>query len=96
MYFMTQLPKWNGMDAILMVVNQFSKLPKMAPSTIVIILDLVKLFFDMWIRHHGMSQFIISDRDALVLEGGDEIVISSMVFHPQTNGQIERVNGVLN
>ncbi len=55
MYFMTQLPKWNGMDAILMVVNQFSKLPKMAPTMIVIILDLVKLFFYMWIRHHGMS-----------------------------------------
>jgi hypothetical protein len=30
-------------------------LPKMAPTMIVIILDLVKLFFYMWIRHHGMS-----------------------------------------
>jgi hypothetical protein len=62
---------------------------------IMITCALVKLFFDMWIRHLGMPQFIISDRDTLVLEGGDEIVIFSIVFHPQIDGQIERVNGVL-
>jgi hypothetical protein len=28
---MTKLPEWNGMDAIFMVVNQLSKLAKMAP-----------------------------------------------------------------
>jgi len=32
MDFMTQLPKWNGMDAILVVVNWFSKLAKMVPT----------------------------------------------------------------
>ncbi len=30
MELMTQLPEWNGMDAIFMVVDQFSKLAKMA------------------------------------------------------------------
>jgi hypothetical protein len=30
-----------------------------------------------------------------VFEGGDEIAISNMVFQPQTDGQTERVNGVL-
>jgi hypothetical protein len=30
MDFMTQLVEWNGMDVVLMVVNQFSKLAKMA------------------------------------------------------------------
>jgi hypothetical protein len=30
--FMTQLFKWNGMDVILMVVDQFSKLAKMVPN----------------------------------------------------------------
>jgi hypothetical protein len=43
-----------------------------------------------------MPQFIISDRDAFVLEGGDKIVIFNMEFHPQTDGQTKRVNGVLN
>jgi hypothetical protein len=29
--FMTQLLEWNGIDVILMVVDRFSKLEKMAP-----------------------------------------------------------------
>ncbi len=62
---------------------------------IMITCDLVKLIFDMWIRHHGMPQFIISDKDTLLLEGQDEIIIFSIVFHPQIDGQIKRVNGVL-
>jgi hypothetical protein len=32
MDFMMQLPEWNGMDAILVLINQFSKLAKMAPN----------------------------------------------------------------
>jgi hypothetical protein len=35
MDFMTQLFKWNGIDAILMVVDQFSKLAKMAPTKMI-------------------------------------------------------------
>jgi hypothetical protein len=62
---MTQLPKWNGMDAILVVSDQFSKLTKMVlTKTIVTAFDSVKFFFDMWVKYHGMPQFIISDRDA--------------------------------
>jgi hypothetical protein len=55
--------EWD-MDAIFMVVDQFSKLAKMVPTkTIVTTFDLSKLFFDMWVTHHGMSQFIVNDRD---------------------------------
>jgi hypothetical protein len=61
---MTQLPEWNGMDAIFMVVNQLSKLTKMAPIKIIITtFDSTKLFFNMHVKHHGMPQFIVSDRD---------------------------------
>jgi hypothetical protein len=53
------------MDAILVVVNQFSKLAKMAPTkTIATTFDLAKLFFDMWVKHHMMLQFFVSDRYA--------------------------------
>ncbi len=53
------------MDAILVVIDQFSKLAKMAPiKTIVTTFNLVKMFFNMWVKYHGMPQFIISDRDA--------------------------------
>ncbi len=34
-----------------------------------------KLFDDMWVRHHGMLQFIINDKETFVLEGGDEVVV---------------------
>ncbi len=54
-----------------------------------------KLFYDMWVKHHGMLQFIISDKETCVLEGGMKLLFSTM-FHPQIDGQMERVNGVLN
>jgi hypothetical protein len=68
--FIIQLPKWNGMDTILVVVDQFSKLAKMVSiKMIVITFNLTKLFFDMWVRHHEMPQFIVSDRDAKFMMG---------------------------
>jgi hypothetical protein len=55
MDFMNQLFKWNGMDAILVLVDQFSKLAKMAlTKTIVTTFDETKLFFNMWVKHHKM------------------------------------------
>ncbi len=65
MDFMNQLLKWNGMDAILMIVDQFSKLAKAAWSKIIITtFNLMKLLFDMWVKHHRMLQFIVSNKDA--------------------------------
>jgi len=105
MDFMTQLPEWIGMDAILVVVNRFSKLVKMAPTKMIVTtFNSAKLFFNMWVRHHGMPQLIISDRNAkftasfckhLFRKVGMKLSFST-AFHPQTNGQIEKVNGVLN
>lgn len=64
MDFMTQLPKWNRMDVTFVVVDQFSKMAKMAPTKMVTTtVDSAKLFFDMWVRHHDMPQFIIIDRN---------------------------------
>lgn len=34
-----------------------------------------KLFYDMRVKHHGMLQFVISDKETCVLEGGDEVVV---------------------
>jgi hypothetical protein len=64
MDFMTQLPKCNRMDAILVVVDQLSTLAKLAPTkTIATIFNLAKLLFDMWVRHHGIPHFIVSDKN---------------------------------
>jgi hypothetical protein len=102
---MTQLPEWNGMDAILVVIDQFSKLAKMVSTkTIVTAFDSVKLLFDMWVKYDRMPQFIISNKDAKFMAGfwkhlfqnvGTKLSIN-MTFHPQTNGQKKRFNEVLN
>jgi hypothetical protein len=70
MDFMTQLLKWNGMDAILIVINQVFKLTKMVPTKMVTItFNFLKLFFNMWVKHHGMLQFIVSEKDAKFMMG---------------------------
>jgi hypothetical protein len=77
----------------------------MVPTkTIATTFDLAKLFFNMWVRHHGMPQFIVSDGNAkfmarfwkhLFWKVGTKLLFGT-TFHPQTNGQIKRVNEVLN
>jgi hypothetical protein len=62
--FMTCLPKWEGMDAIFVVVDKFSKLPKFTPTqTNATVTRMAKLFFNMWIQHNGMLTVIVSDQD---------------------------------
>jgi hypothetical protein len=92
------------MYTFFVVVIPFCKLAKMAPiTTIATTFDSTKLFFKMWVRHHGLPQFIISDRNAKFTMGFLKHLfrkvmmklLFNMAFHPQINGQIERVNGVL-
>jgi hypothetical protein len=58
----------------------------------------------MWVKHHGMPQFIVSDRNVKFTVGfwkhlfrkvGEKLLFN-MTFHAQINGQTKRVNGVLN
>jgi hypothetical protein len=61
------LLEWNGMDIILVVV---SKLAKMVPTkTIATTFNLTKFLFNIWVKHHGMLQFIISNKNAKFLVG---------------------------
>jgi hypothetical protein len=64
MDFMTCLLKWEGMDDIFVVVDMFSKLTKFTLThTNATMAGTTKLFFDMWVRHNGMSKVIVNDRD---------------------------------
>jgi len=38
-------------------------------KTNVITFDSMKLFFDMWVKHHGMLHFLVSDREAKLMMG---------------------------
>jgi hypothetical protein len=50
MFQWTCLPKWEGMNAIFVVVDKFFKLVKFAlTQTNAIVAGMVKLFFDMWV-----------------------------------------------
>ncbi len=53
------------MDTILVVVNRISKLANVAPTKMIAItFNSTKLLFDMWVRHLGMLQFTVNDKDA--------------------------------
>jgi hypothetical protein len=101
MNFMMQFFKWN-MNAILVVVDKLFKLTKMAPTKIIVAtFDWTKLFYDIWVRHHGVLQFIVSDRDAkistnflkhLFWKVGKKIVFN-IILHPQIDGQTKKSNG---
>jgi len=51
-------PKLNGTDAILVIINRFSKFAKMVPTKMIVTtFGMVKMFFDMWVK---------TSRDALI------------------------------
>jgi hypothetical protein len=73
-------------------------------KTIMTTFDSIIIIFDMWFKHHGMPQFIISDRNIKFMVGfwkhlfrkvGTKLLFN-ITFHAQINGQTKRVNGVFN
>ena len=104
MDFVTGLPLSSGSNAILVVVDRLSKMAHFIPTT-----DSVNskgtaaLFRDFVFRLHGLPLSLVSDRGttftseftrSLCKMVGIQQNIST-AFHPQTDGQTERVNAVL-
>ncbi|KAF1321051.1 Retroelement pol polyprotein, partial [Globisporangium splendens] len=104
MDFITGLPLSEGYDAILTVVDKLSKRAKYAPTHAKDgASDVAKVFFDTIVRHHGLPEVVISDRDSkftskfwtslMKLMG---IKLSMTTSHrPQADGQTERQNLVV-
>ena len=103
--FITKLPTTiNGNDTILVVVDMLSKMAHFISTTEKSTAeDVAKLFFDHIVRHHGLPKTIVSDRDtrftgkfwqALFKSIGTNLNLSTS-FHPQTDGQTERMNRTL-
>ncbi|MBW0537472.1 hypothetical protein O181_077187 [Austropuccinia psidii MF-1] len=83
MYFITQLPLSNNLDSILVVVYIFSKMAIFIPTCgTITALDLAQIFISHVFSKHGLLQCKIS-RDL------------TTSFHPETDGQTERVNQIL-
>jgi hypothetical protein len=105
MDFIIELPRSTKKnDAIMVVVDKLSKSAHFFPvkSTCKEI-DIANIFMKEIFRLHGMPREIISDRDTKftsifwksLIAGLETKLLFSTAYHPQTNGQTERVNQIL-
>jgi len=99
--FITKLPLAQKYDSILVVVNGLTKIVHFIPTTEKTSVEgLARLFRDNVWKLHGLPKSIISDREpqfaaGLMQELNEMLGIKSklsMAFHPQTDGQTEKVN----
>lgn len=104
MDFITALPKSKGLGTIMVVVDRFSKYATFIPASPgCTAKEAAQFFFKFVVKYWGLPRHIISDRDPhftghfwreLFRMLGTELHFSTS-FHPQTDGQTERVNNLL-
>jgi len=104
MDFITDLPLSDGHDTILVVIDRLTKMSHFIPcSKDLDARQFANLFMREIVRLHGLPHDIITDRGTLFTselwkETTKELGIErrlSTAFHPQTDGQTERTNGIL-
>jgi len=97
-------PSPSGHDAILVTVDRFTKMAHFsATQTTADAPDIARLFLQDVHRLHGLPADIVSDRDKLFTSNFWRHFLGlldvqpnfSTAFHPQTDGQTERVNQIL-
>ncbi|MBW0526742.1 hypothetical protein O181_066457 [Austropuccinia psidii MF-1] len=104
MDFITQLPLSNSFDSILVIVDSFSKMAVFIPTmSSLTSLYFAHLFIKNIFSKHGIPSSIVSDRGPLFVSSFwtnlcQKLKISrdlSAAYHPETDGQTERVNQIL-
>ncbi|KAL1915429.1 uncharacterized protein VTP21DRAFT_6887 [Calcarisporiella thermophila] len=102
MDFIVGLPKAkSGYDSIIVFVDRLSKRAHFVPTKgTVTAPEVARLFFNNIFRLHGLPRVIITDRDSKFTSSfwqelfkclGTKLTMST-AFHPQTDGQTERIN----
>ena len=104
MDFITGFPKASECKSIFVVVDRFSKYSVfMAAPKACLVEEAANLFFSHVVKRFGLPKDIVSDRDARFIGRfwvelfkllGSELKFST-ANHPQTDGQIERINALL-
>ena len=93
-----------GHDSVLVVVDRFSKMAHFLPcSKDIDAAGTAKLFLDQVFKLHGFPETIISDRGSIFTSKFWSRLLElcgvkrklSTSYHPQTDGQIKRVNQIL-
>ena len=104
MDFIVDLPPSNSYDSILVVVDRLTKMAHFVPcKKTASSEDTARLFLENIYRYHGLPDDVVSDRGPQFISkfwrtlfGILKVDIKlSSAFHPQTDGQTERVNQVL-
>jgi len=89
------------MDAIVVIVDQFTKMTRLKATIMNILLEgIAKIYRDKILKLYGIPRKILSDRGLqFALKFMEELTKIlgtkrqlSMVYHPQTDDQMERIN----
>lgn len=104
MDMIVDLPRSNGFDSILVVVDRLSKMAHYIPCQKSETAEsIAKLFTHHIFRLHGLPKSIISDRGPTFTSEFWRQLLNrlkidrrlSTAFHPESDGQTERVNAIL-
>lgn len=102
--FITGLPSSDSMDMIMVVVDRLSKMAHFVPCLSTLdSAGYAKLYLTHIYRLHGLPLDMVSDRGSVFTSGFTTALSEllgvkqslSTAFHPQTDGQTERVNAIL-
>jgi len=104
MDWITELPELGGCTQIWVIVDRFSKMVRLVPlPTNTTSQDLAKAFlYNVW-QYHGLPDDIVTYRDSKVTSDFWQALMDSLgitsklstTFHPETDGQTERINQIL-